>query len=258
MFRNLFMILFRPGKTLDRLLEERNHRQSWGATWFLIGINALFVFFIGLYFFRFVNQLIALDTMEDDMTGGLVAVIFGVGMIATVIGLTVYYVLSRFLFSWIVRLGLRISASDKYPRDPQERREHGKLLRMIQPYTQWIVTLPTLLFLTAFLVMFDFDVLLDAIDPITGEIYPDSDMFMTFMSWVFGYLFFLLIVFVMYVYMIVVRTMAAKRIYSISGTQAFWGPFLIYFLIYFVLYAGYFALMFLSLFFPESSLLNEI
>ncbi|MGZ4123150.1 MAG: hypothetical protein ACXVOI_08065, partial [Tumebacillaceae bacterium] len=32
----------------------------------------------------------------------------------------------------------------------------------------------------------------------------------------------------LYVYLIVVRVMAIKRIYNVSGSQAFWGPFLIY------------------------------
>jgi hypothetical protein len=258
MLRNLFAILFRPGKTLDRLLENRSYKQSWGATWFLIGINALFLFFTGLYFFRFVTQLIAFDPMSDDVSGGLLAMFFGLGLFGGILGLIVYYVLSRFFFSWIVRLGLRISASGDYPQDPQERRERGRLLRMVHPYTQWIVTLPSLLLAAVFLLLFDVDMLLEAIDPITGEIYEDSGMFLTFMSWMVGYVFFLILMFAAYVYMIIVRVMAVKRIYSISGTQAFWGPFLIFFLIYFVVYAVYFGLVFLSLFFPEVGFVNEI
>lgn len=246
MIRNLFMILFRPGKTLDRLVEERKYGQSWGATWTLVGVGTLFTFFISLLFFRMVNQLVELDPMSEEMTGGRVMIPFIIGIVFSVIGLIITFTLGRFFFSWIVMLGLRISASEQYPRDPAERRERARMLRMIHPYTLWIYTVPTLLVSLLLLVPLDLTVMLDFADPMTGEYYLDPDAMTTMMGWVVGYLLVMLISFAMYVYMIVVRTMGIKRIYSISGTQAFWGPFLIYFLIYFVLGVAYFGLIFLN------------
>lgn len=238
MFRNLFGILFRPNRTLERLLEQRKFGQSWGATWFLVAINALMMFLIGIFFSREVTdmytlfpELLILMDLDPEGVEYLSLGIMVMIAVSALIFTPLYFVLSRFFFAWIVQLGVRISASQQYPRDPEERREKAKLLRLIQPYTLWIYVLAVVIwslflpFVMDFSMLFESALMAEAAEEVPSEFY----------SWFFGVMLLgmvaSLIQLVLLVYMLVVRVIAIKKIYNISGSQAFWGPFLVYFLL---------------------------
>lgn len=237
MFRNLFGILFRPNVTLDRLLEERKFGQSWGATWFLVGINAFMLFLIGIFISREMTDMMTLfpdEVVAENAQYVGYAIMFVIAVTSLLL-IPLYYVLSRFFFAWMVQLGVRISASSQYPRDPEERREKSELLRLIQPYTLWIYVLSGMIALLFLPFMMDSSQLIESVmmAEMTGmEEEPPAEFF----NWFFGVMLLSMVTNLiqlgLFIYMLVVRTIAIKKIYNISGSQAFWGPFLIYFLVY--------------------------
>ncbi|MGZ4135667.1 MAG: hypothetical protein ACXVPC_10915 [Tumebacillaceae bacterium] len=223
MLKDLFLILFRPKDTLEKVLFENNMRRSWGATWVLTGIMVLAVL-VSMIF------QMSISTANPNMTvnGELVPVNLGevktmvviISLVVAVVSIGVYP-LMRLLFAWFVRMGLRISAGNSYPRDPQERQEKGKLLQLIHPYTLAIQVWPGLI-LSLIMLFFVKDLPQNMVEMSDPEF---ATKFITLMlvCVIMG-----IISLGLYVYLIVVRVMAIKRIYNVSGSQAFWGPFLIY------------------------------
>jgi hypothetical protein len=249
---NLFAILVAPGRTLDRLLEERSNRQSWAATWFLIVLNAFVLFFLGIWAFREFTQILELGGVKEEILPiSAFGVVFAVIMFFTVGYIVLDYVLSRYVFAWLVQLGLRISASDEYPSDLTERAEKGMLLRLIQPYTAWIVMLPGLVGLILIPFLFDFSILADLFED--GAIYdePTPEMMRLMFGGMLYWMVCALIGFVAYLYMVVVRVMGIMKIYQISAGKAFWGPFLVFVIVYFVLWGIQFVLSWLPMMFSD-------
>jgi hypothetical protein len=245
LIRNLFMILFRPNTTVDRLLEERKHGQSWGATWFLIGLHLLILFLVGVFFAPGLKEVFEL--LEDEGGGEglasslLIGTFVGLGIVAVIVTI-LYFVLSRFFFQWLVVLGLRMVASSEYPKDPAERREKGRLLTLIQPYTLWIYMLSTFLPLPFLPLLFDMSVFVEMIElSAMGMDTGDQEaqfagMFISFLLWCIVAQ---ILSLGLYIYMIIVRVMAIKKIYNISTAKAFFGPFLTYLLLYVILFLLY-------------------
>lgn len=237
MIQSLFRLLVRPRVTLDELLEERRQGRSIGATLLLMLLNVL-VFVILLVFVahKVMAHLTEYLTESDGMSPDEIRFleIFVIGMVVLVS--LVSFCLSRPVFSWIVRLGVRISAGRQYPRDKDERREKARLLRLVHPYTLWISMLPSWLSLIVLALMVGFADVPNFDHPNASDIAHLTRLLAYLILWnCLSQLF----QFGMWIYMIVVRTFAIQKIYRISGARAFWGPFLIYALLYFVLFVLY-------------------
>lgn len=250
MLKHVFSIFFRPQRTLDRLLEERNHGQSWGATFLLIGLHALLLFLFGIFFSR------SLTDAFELMPGGFAStdaeimswVMIGV-FVVTILATAVFILLSRFFFAWFVQLGLWIVAS-RQMRETENRGEKARLLRLVQPYTLWIMMFPTLLLSLLVPLFFDMGAFFEAVmmsemegtDELPDEMLP-AMIGMLVWSGVSN-----LVSFGMYIYQVIVRVIAIRKIYdNVSVAQAFFGPFIIYALLFFVLIAVYVAFLFLMM-----------
>lgn len=246
------MILFRPQETVDRLLAKPKFGQSWGATWFLVGINLLMVFLIGIWF-----SAEFMDVMElTDSTGeplmeatATTALLLFWGIFAVISGLTVLIstILSRFFFKWLVILGIRIVASKEYPTDPAERREKGRLVELIQPYTMWIYMV-SMVITTPFLpLFFDLNSMIEILE-INEMGGMDDRTGADLARLLFGFFIWgaitQLISLGLYIYMIIVRVIALRKIYNISIAKAFFGPFLTYFIVYVIGMALYLMFVF--------------
>jgi hypothetical protein len=228
--------MFTPNVTLARLLEERKFGRSWGATWLLIGLSVLVMFVFAIFLFRFVSShREPMMYLPDELdTRWLMLGVFALLLIGATVQSILYFVLGRVLYSWIIRLGLRISAGRSYPQDPYERADKGRLLALTHPYTSWISYWPTLLlplFLSLLFLMPGFASILNGAE--YGK--PVDELGAQQFVLVIGIFFlcYYLVQFGMWIYMIVVRTISIQKIYGIGAGQAFWGPFLVYFLLYF-------------------------
>ncbi|MBL0386508.1 hypothetical protein JJB07_07590 [Tumebacillus sp. ITR2] len=230
MGKHLIAILFRPRKTLERVLTERRLDRSRGTTWLLIGLNVLVMFVFAVFFFRFVdrNREPAFYFEEELLAHLAMWVVFGGLLIGSLTYALVTLGLGRVFFSWIVRIGLRISAHDHYPTDPEHRKENGRLLRLIHPYTTWINFWPKLLSILLaplLLLLPGYAMMLDPEAPI--HLAP-SAMVATYWVTLGLWCVFIFLQVGMWVYMIIARTIAIQKIYGIGAGQAFWGPLLLY------------------------------
>jgi hypothetical protein len=227
MFKDLFSIIFRPQQTLDKVLFEKNNHRSWMATWGLLLVSSLTMLIYLIIVFSQKTLSSELTPEMDGLSRGILWVFVLIGWLVLTALSAGVMVLMRILFAWFVRMGLLISASDQYPTDPSERREKGKMLQLIHPYTLsiqfWPSAILTILMMVVMGIMFkDPQGLTDdmAARMAAGQL----------IIFVIVYILTLVISLGSYIYMIVVRVMAIKQIYNISGPRAFWGPFLIYFL----------------------------
>ncbi|PWK11226.1 hypothetical protein [Tumebacillus permanentifrigoris] len=249
MLTNLFSIMFRPNVTLNRLLEQRKFGRSWGTTWFLIGLNVLVMFIFAIFLFRFIESHRAPEMYPPYELSTRVVLwgIFAVLLIGGTVQAILYFGLGRILFSWIVRLGLHISAGRNYPQDPYERADKGRLLAMVHPYTTWISHWPMLLLTLCSSLLFLMPGLMSLLEDAEFGTKVDRQAELQ-VTIVFLILILILIwnlvQFGMWIYMIIVRTIAIQKIYGIGAGQAFWGPFLIYFLLYCVGIVLYLVLVF--------------
>ncbi len=239
------MILFRPQATVDRLLEERKTGQSWGATWFLVGINLLCLAVVGIFFSIKFNELfemadqVALEPL--DLT--VLYVSMGIIGVFALVGIVLTYVLARFFFEWLVVLGLRMVAANEYPTDPAERLEKRRLLALIQPYTAWIYVLASVLTLPLIPLFFDLSSFIDLVEQSEMGLLSDDEIGADFAMIIIKLIIWSaatqLLSLALFVYMIIVRVLAIKKIYNISAVKAFFGPFITYVILYFILFALY-------------------
>lgn len=236
LLKSLISIVFAPNVTLSRLLEERKFGRSWGTTWFLIGMNMLVMFILLVFLFRMMNTYREPTFYwQDELTDRFVLwVIFAFLTLGGLVQSVLLYVLGRVCFAWIIRLGLRISAAAQYPQDPEERREKGRLLSLIHPHTLWISHWPYLIGLLLAPLLFLLPGFRQFLNKSESGAFMNETAVMQ-ITLVLGILLLVwqLVQFGMWVYMIVVRTIAIQKIYGIGAGQAFWGPFLVYFLLYF-------------------------
>jgi hypothetical protein len=237
---DLFRILFRPSSTLDRLLETRRYGASRGKTAWLFVLSLVVSFLSGVFFYHRLQDYALAQGWYDFMTTpeeyDAYAVLFGL----STFGLAAYVLLSRPLFARMVQLGLRLSASSQVPSKWSERREQGRLLRLVQPYTIWPVVLPALISYLLMPLAVDPHLLLGSAD----DVYSNEGSgalvvpLARFLFWVF---FSSLLLLTGFVYMVIVRVLAIRKICHVSGARAFWGPFLIYAIVWFVMFAAWAA-----------------
>lgn len=237
----MFSILFRPQQTVDRLLEERRFGQSWGATWFLIVINLVVLLGVGVWMTGEFNDMMELIDPygEAGIDTSALMLIWVIGGVVAILSTVVSLILSRFFFKWLVVLGIRMVASREYPTDPEERREKGRLVEMIQPYTMWIYVLASVVSLLFLPLFFDMSSFIEMIEmsEMGGE--PTTDMITMFIGFFIWSGVVQLISLGLFIYMIVVRVFALKKIYNISAAKAFFGPFITYMIVYVVLFVLY-------------------
>lgn len=241
LLRNLFSILFRPQKTVDRLLEERKFGQSWGATWFLIGINLLVMVLLGVWLTGEISDFSSLLDPADEgiVDASVIALIWGVGGVISLISIVLSFILSRFFFKWLVVLGIRMVASREYPTDPAERREKGRLVELIQPYTMWIYVVASLVSVLFLPLVFDMSSFVEMIEMTEMGGDPGTDSVMMFIGLFIWSAIVQLIALGLFIYMIIVRVFALKKIYNISAAKAFFGPFITYLIVYVVFFILY-------------------
>jgi hypothetical protein len=245
LFTNLFLIMFRPQRTLDRLIEERKYGQSWAATFTLIGLNALLMFLFGVYIsrtFRGLMEMIPSGVMEPgeaEIMSWMMIGFFVVGILFSAVGI----ILSRFFFGWFVQLGLWIVAARKM-RETENRAEKARLLRLVQPYTMGILMIPWAFLSFVVPLFFDLPTLFEAMvndelqdnDELTAELLPS---FTGIMIWS---LLSNLVQLGLIVYQVIVRVIAIRKIYdNVSVAQAFFGPFIVYALVYLLVAVAYIA-----------------
>lgn len=225
--RDLFAILFRPQVTLDRLLFDRDTRRSWQATWLIIGVQSLFVLAVLLAFLTaYSTRPELVEQFNVEMAGQLpiplTAIVILLWVIATA-GIVVYYTLARFLFAWITRWGLRMVAGEQYPQTGEERREKGKLLELIHPYSISVRVWPDLLLNSIVVILALYLIVtLDSENPVIALSYVAVSTLSSAVT--LGTL----------IYMLMIRVFAVKKIYGVSGPRAFWGPFLAYVLVWII------------------------
>ncbi|HEU4964904.1 MAG TPA: hypothetical protein VFV52_13750 [Bacilli bacterium] len=239
MWGNLFWIFFRPNRTMDRILEERRNGQSWGVTWLLLGLNLAVSLLMCWYVWRIGDVIgsAAENEVASSMLGGLFLIPVIVGIIVSI----AFYPLSRYFFAWFVQLGLKVSAGRSLPEEREERREAAYLLRLIQPYTLWVLLFPNLLVAAGLFLTIDIPGLMEQsiTAGMAGAKEPPAELFQTMMGMMIWSLIAQVMQLGMLIYILVQRTFAIKKIYRVSGAQAFWGPFLIYFLSYVLLFLLY-------------------
>lgn len=234
LLRSLFRIFYRPQVTLEELLQERRFVRSWSATSWLVVTNVLAVLLLSVFVLHKMTDLLrAAGELPHGREAALaLSSSFTLSMTKVLLIALVQFVGGRFVFGWIVQLGLRMVASREYPQEPEQRREKASLVRLIHPYTRWMAELPILLSNVALTLMV-------ALTPLP-DVHSLSDA--ALQELVAKYVILLLIwmvisglfSFSMWVYMIIVRTSAIQSIYRVSAAQAFWGPFLIYAMLYFL------------------------
>jgi hypothetical protein len=221
-FRDLFLILFRPSQTLDRLLEEGDMGKSWKATWTLVAVTCLSVLLMVPVMLLFSQTQYPAEGPFRDLpvmaAGGLILISLALLMAAFMI---VYLVLARYVFAWMVRAGLRLVAGDRYPASEAERQEKGRLVELIQPYTLAILMWPQLLTYLLYLLA---AVALSVSEGDNGQLAP---MIFSMVMMLVAVLLYVASIGAQ-IYMIVVRVMAIKKIYKVSTSKAFFGPMLMY------------------------------
>lgn len=249
MFQHLFNIFIRPKQTLDAVLIEHDGKKSWAATWFIVGAYAVVLFLVFSTLFRSLNVLFdAAANRPAETASGLPMFYATLGVVLAVLYVIAQIVGGRYLWAWFVQLGLMISANDHLPRDSEERRIKGERLRLIHPYTTWISELPYLLVALGALLFLSSDAWERFIDSLAFA--NDPDLFESMLNFMFGLFLYGLVAQIfllgMTVYMTIVRVIAIMRIYRITASQAFWGPFLIYVVVYGAFYMFYFILSLLT------------
>jgi hypothetical protein len=247
LFRSLFRLFYRPQVTLQELLEEQRNVRSWSATILLVITDVLAMLLLSIFVLHKITDLLrAAGEMPHNRESMLaLSSSFVVTMLNVLISALVQYVGGRYVFGWIVQLGLRMVAGREYPRDREERREKAMLLRLVHPYTRWMIVLPKLLSYVALTLMIALTPLPDVhqLSESTAAHLVIS-LFLSFLIWAIlsG-----IATFSMWIYMIIVRTSAIQKIYRVSVAQAFWGPFLVYAMLYFIAFVVGVIWFFISL-----------
>lgn len=234
LLRSLFRIFYRPQVTLEELLQERRYVRSWGATSWLVITNVLAVLLLSVFVLHKMTDLLRAAGEMPHSREALLALSssFTLTMTKVFLMAVVQFVGGRYVFGWIVKLGLRMVASGEYPQDPEERSEKASLVHLIHPYTRWMQELPSLLSSVALTLMVALTPLPDVnslSDDGLQELVAKYVILLMIWMVISG-----IVSFSMWVYMIVVRTSAIQKIYRVSAAQAFWGPFLMYAMLYFL------------------------
>ncbi|TCP55464.1 hypothetical protein EV586_103116 [Tumebacillus sp. BK434] len=243
---SLFQILFRPHAVLDDLLFEGDLRKSWRATGLLACLDALIMLLVvlGLVILVLAVPEIREDPLENvGIPKAIVALLLVLAVPVVFLLSWLVHAVSRYWFSGMVRLGLRVSAGAYYPRDTEERREKGRQLQLIHPYTAGISWIPSQAVQLLYLATLFGGVLVQSVSPSL-----EPPLLWTILILIFALLNYV-VPFGSHIYMVIVRVMAIQKLYGISGARAFWGPFLIYALLYgglFVLVMGFAAWSFMT------------
>ncbi|MGZ4112523.1 MAG: hypothetical protein ACXVP5_08820 [Tumebacillaceae bacterium] len=248
MLRSLFRIFARPQVTLDELLEEKRGGRSWGATILLVVTNVVATLLLGIFAFHKVTDLAEqFGSMSRDY-GTMMALTFSFAffMLYSLGWALIQFVFGRFMFGWIVQLGLRMVAGPDYPRDRETRREKAKLVRLIHPYTRWMSELPSVVSLLALSLVI---ALVKVPADLNALSQAQIDQWVLSLLVVFLILAILtaLVTFGFWIYMIVVRTIAIQKIYRMSAAKAFWGPFIPYAILYFLYMIAYVIYVIISI-----------
>ncbi|MGB8955759.1 MAG: hypothetical protein WCC10_10305 [Tumebacillaceae bacterium] len=179
MFSLLRGLLFQPQKTITEVVEQRRIEQASRLGFTLIVLMMInTAFFVGSY--PILNQ-----TMGEN----------GKWLFVLLLP-PLQYVVQRFVFLFACRLGLRLFASSKLPKDPLVIREKRAEMRMLFPYTVFPMLILTLIgsFFSSTLIE-DFFLLLGL------------------------------------VYSFLITAHGLRAIYQVSKAAALWGPFLVQFAI---------------------------
>ncbi|GAX88531.1 hypothetical protein [Effusibacillus lacus] len=192
MLQTILDLFTYPGRTIDRLLAEKNYVKS----------NKIF------FLTMVVVSLSAVVTLYLMQRGTAVTHpwLLAVAAIAPIGGL----LFTRFLFRQLVPLGLLMVNNRNFPRDPVERTARSRELYLLYPYHVMPLVVPALL-------------LPFAAAP-TGQ---DSFHLLAKLVLMIGYV---LLSWSAFAFQIVVMVLIIKRIYGVSTGQAFWGPLLAYLL----------------------------
>ncbi|PWK11227.1 hypothetical protein [Tumebacillus permanentifrigoris] len=226
---DLITILFKPKRTLEKLLMERDMKRSWRATWTIIVLYAvlnLIYFLVGreqlISPFTRMSRGFGLDTASNGVS---LALALGVWAVVTLY-LLVDTILSRFGWEWFARMGIRMVGGQQYAAlSPEEKRERGRLMQLIHPYTLSGVVIAS--FIGGMISLLSMQTSMAA-----GESGVGAILLQLIGS---GIAFLLSIGSV--VLMIVQRVFAVQQVYGVSGARAFWGPFIPYAVLIFLLLA---------------------
>ncbi len=181
-------LLFRTRQFVEHIVQKPNYEQASRLSFFLIVMLMISTAFE----LRFAPNL-----YQDLIDAGL----NDIAIWAIVFFLPpIQYVLQRWIFVFSARLGLAMFARNQLTRDPYEKSEQLKKLKMLYPY----VIYPPVFF--AFLT-----------SPIRATV-------IGFMLSVIGL-----------VYMFMVTVHGLHKIYGVSPTVAFWAPLLMHFLFFIAL-----------------------
>lgn len=194
MWHTILDLFTYPGKTLDRILTERNYVKSTQTFFFTMMIVSL-------------SSALSVYLAQRE-TESVQPLLVAFAAISTIAGL----LLARLFFRVLVRLGLLLVANRHVPRDPAERKERSRLLYMLYPYHVLPAVIPALLF------------------PLVA-VPTGTDAAHIFLKLILMIGFVLLSMGIL-VFQIVIMTKIVKRVYRVSNGQAFWGPMLAYFLLF--------------------------
>lgn len=194
MWHTILDLFTYPGKTLDRILSERNYVKSTQTFFFTMMVVSL-------------SSALSVYLAQKE-TADIQPLLVAFAAIGTIAGLLV----ARLLFRLLVKIGLLLIANRHVPRDAEERRERSRMLYMMYPYHVLPTVLPA--------------VLLPLVTVPTGS---DSTHLFLKLILMIG---FVLLSMGILVFQIVIMTKIVKRVYHVTTGQAFWGPMLAYFLLF--------------------------
>lgn len=213
---DLISIIFRPRQTVDKLLRERSMSRSWQATWTLILAYSIFTL---LYLLLGRDKILAPLEDEFGVTSSNFSLLMVFGFwVAAVVFIILDAILSRFGWEWFARMGLRMFGGPQYASlSPEEKRERGQLMQLIQPYTYSVVIVGSIL--GSLLSLFTMPT------PNLNDLEPQWSSLLLQMV---GSSFAGLLSLGATALMIVQRVFAIQKVYGVSGARAFWGPFIPY------------------------------
>lgn len=190
MWKTILDLFTYPGKTIDRILAEKNYMRANGIfflTMVAISLSAV----LSLY----------LTARETVPVNPWLVTFLAIGPIGGLL-------FSRFLFRTLVTLGMRIVANREYPRDPGGHSERSRELYLLYPYHTAGLMAPA--------------ILLPLVLAPTGH---DSLHMLAKLVMIIG---FVLVCLGVFAFQITVMVLIVKRVYRVTTAQAFWGPLLAY------------------------------
>ncbi|WP_018132328.1 hypothetical protein [Effusibacillus pohliae] len=192
MWQTILDLFTYPGKTIDRLLAEKNYMRS----------NQIFFLTMVVVSLSAVLSLYLLQTGVSAVRPWLI-VLVAIGPIGGLL-------FSRFLFRMLVQLALRMVNRHNLPSDPAERRERARYLYLLYPYHVLPLVVPAILLPLA-----------------VAPTAHDSPHLLAKLVLMIGVL---LLGCGTFVLQLIVMVHIVKRVYHVSAALAFWGPLFAYLL----------------------------